>query len=247
MNGLGYPLSRMYRTSRADLVDATEIREHITRLESVGMSVAMIARAAGITDTQVSFYKAGQATTRRAYAEAVLSVDGRPSKHQAFVLNVGAVRRLRGLAVMGFTLAEVGDCAGVTYQWVSAIRRAPGPVTWESHERVRVAFEALGSAGSSAKVRRMALRAGWVHPFGWVDIDDPFEVAGRVEDSGLPDPVAVERLVAGVAVSASAVDRRAAFEVLLGEGMTVSGAAVRVGINYRTAVRLSRELDGVAA
>ena len=90
-------------------------------------------------------------------------------------------------------------------------------------------------------------RNGFVHPMWWDDIDDFFEVPCEPEDSGLPDPVVVERLIAGVPVSAAAVDKREAFEILVGRGWTMSAAAAHVGINHQTAVRYSNLAKGVAA
>lgn len=239
--GLGFPVSRMCRNPRADLVDAAAVRVHIARLESVGMSTAMIARAAGITDTQVSLYKAGQPTTRKAYADAILAVDGRPTKHQAYVLGVGSVRRLQGLARLGFTLDQIATEVGMSWSSLSRVRCSDGLVLWETHVAIRDAFDRFGIEGGSDIARRRAIRRGWVHPMLWNDIDDPFETTPTEDpsDAVMPDPVAVERLIAGLPVSAAAVDKREAFSVLLSRGMTMSGAATQVGINHQTAVRYS--------
>lgn len=238
--GLGFPVSRIGRAPRAvsDLVDASVVRDHIARLESVGMSIAMIARAAGITDTQVSFYKSGQATTRKAYADAVLAVDGRPSKHQAYVLGVGSVRRLQGLARLGFTLEDIATEVGMSWSSLSRVRRSTGVVLWETHVAVRDAFDSFGIDGGSDIARRRAIRCGWVHPLLWDDIDDPFEEAptGDVGTSDVADPVAVERLIAGVPVKANPEDRREAFLQLLDLGWSLSSAGNRVRINHATAV-----------
>lgn len=204
------------------------------------MSVAMIARAAGVTDTQVSFYKSGQSTTRKVYADAVLGVDGRPSKHQAYVLGVGSVRRLQGLARLGFTLAQISVEVGMSWSSLSRVRCSTGTVLWETHVAVRDAFDRFGIDGGSDLARRRAIRAGWVHPLLWDDIDDPFEVP-TVRDVVLdaPDPVVVERLIAGSAVKASPADRREAFLRLVGAGWSVTLAGQRVRINHQTAVRYS--------
>ncbi|WP_141215257.1 MULTISPECIES: hypothetical protein [unclassified Rhodococcus (in: high G+C Gram-positive bacteria)] len=245
--GLGFPVSRIRRSSRADLVDTTAVREHIARLESVGMSIAMIARAAGITDTQISLYKSGQPSTRRGYAAAVLAVDGRPSKHQAYVLAVGSVRRLQGLARIGYTLEQIATEVGMSWSSLSRVRCSTGAVLWETHVAVRDVFNRLGIDGGSEIARQRAIRKGWVHPFEWTDIDDPFEVPSAPEESGLPDPVVVERLMAGQPTNATREERKAAFFMLRESGMSVNAAADMAHISPRTAERYSNLEKGVAA
>lgn len=240
---IGTALSRI-RAATADrqvMVPADPVRQRLQLLLDLGMSVSGIARAAGVSTALVTVIADGtQKTMRPVTARALMSVDGRAHKQQALVLNVGCRRRIEGLGVLGFSFpvigAEVGADSRLVWQWQK--RRW---VTWATHERVRTAFDRMGPDGGNTKIRNIAARRGWVHPLLWTDIDDPFETTPTEDpsDAVMPDPVAVERLIAGLPVSAAAVDKREAFSVLLSRGMTMSGAATQVGINHQTAVRYS--------
>lgn len=232
--------------ARVDMMPVTEVVAHIEKLRGVGMSISMIARAAGVSDGLLSLMVRGkQSTTRRSYAEAVLSVDGRPMKHQALVLGVGTRRRLQGLAVTGWTLEQLAERLGTTKSRVRKLRESE-TVTWAVHQRVKALFESLGDGGNRL-ARMHAERQGWRHPFDWLDIDDPFaEPLEAAVKSDAPDPVVVERLVAGVKVPALQAEKRAALEKLLRRGWTVNAAAEFLGMNYSTAQKYSAQLKVAA-
>ena len=246
---IGTALSRIPISDRQDMVPTEPIARHIQKLLDVGMSKSGIARSAGVSTAMVSLMLSGKhKTTRRVVADAFLAADGRADKQQALVLNVGCRRRIEGLAVLGFSFPMIARELGIDHRslWMIHGRRW---VSWETHERVRCAFDRMGIDGGNTKIRNVAARNGWVHPLLWDDIDDPFEVTPSDGGGGsdVADPVAVERLIAGVPVSAAAVDKREAFELLIGRGWTMSAAAAHVGINHQTAVRYSNLAKGVAA
>lgn len=244
---IGRVVTRRNMGRRDDMVPVAIVVDHIAKLRALGMSVSMIARGAGVSDQLLwLIIQQKQATTRRRYAEAVLSVDGRPSKHQALVLAVGAQRRLRGLAVTGWQLDAVAERLGTNKSRARKIRDST-VVSWGLHVRVRDVFDSLGPDGGNKLTRMHALRQGWVHPLSWEDIDDPFEVPSEPEDSGLPDPVVVERLMAGRPTDATREERKAAFLQLRESGMSANAAADLARISFRTAERYSNLEKGAAA
>lgn len=245
---IGQPVTRV-KIDRAVRTPVTPaLLTHLEFLVSIGMNNYMIARAAGVSTTTVRNIRIGAASGSTVDVHrALMSVTPRPTKHQASVLSYGAVRRLEGLAVMGWNTATIGDQMRVDRTRARSIRSRK-VITWSSHVAVDEAYRVLSHRdGGNARTKAWATRNGFVHPMWWDDIDDFFEVPCEPEDSGLPDPVVVERLIAGVPVSAAAVDKREAFEILVGRGWTMSAAAAHVGINHQTAVRYSNLAKGVAA
>jgi len=242
---IGKPQTRLRRTY--DMIPATHVREHVTLLRAIGMTNYMIARAAGVSHSMVAdvYQKPGKSIDRN-HAAAITSVDGRPMKHQALVLGVGTNRRLQGLAVCGWSVMDLSVELGIAFQEVDRLRRAQR-VSWTNYLRVKTAFERLGPDGGNAKTKRNALRAGFIHPLMWDDIDDPFAEPIEVVDSSLPDPVVVERLMSGRASAASREERKIAFHRLRDAGVAVVSAAELVGIDPRTAQRYSLARRKVAA
>lgn len=240
---IGDVMTRRTPGPRNEMVSTGPVIEHINTLMDIGMTMAMVARAAGVSDEMIRLIAAGeQRTTRRSYADAIRVVDGRPMKHQALVLGVGTRRRLQGLAATGWSLRMIGDRLGVNQTRVSMIRRAP-LVSWGTYLRVKVVFDSLGPDGGSVLSLRQAAREGWVHPFLWDDIDDPFEVPVVPDESGVPDPVVVDRLVAGRSVvAASKAERLEAWRVLREQGLAVGEIARRMDVAPRTVGRYNSEL-----
>ncbi|MFY2788491.1 helix-turn-helix domain-containing protein [Rhodococcus sp. MALMAid1271] len=210
------------------------------------MTRSMIVRAAGVSPMAVVRIMSGQQKeTRKVIADAILSVDGRPSKHQALVLSVGTHRRLGGLFALGYPTVEISAALGVDTSWTLKILRQRF-VTWETHMQVAEVYDGFGINGGNAKARAFAARRGFIHPMQWDDIDDPFEVPTTRTDSGEPDPVVVDRLVDGKSVPATRSERWAAFELLRRRGMPESAIAERIGVEPRTVQRYSQRARQVA-
>lgn len=107
---------------------------------------------------------------RNAYARAA----GRPG----LVPSVGTVRRLQGLARLGWPPAELAARLGsTTVEYVQQLRRTSRPtVERATHERIAALYDALAmTPGPSVRTRRYAERCGWAPPLAWDDdaIDDP--------------------------------------------------------------------------
>lgn len=243
---IGRPLTRIPVTDRSQMVPTGPIVEHVSRLLEVGMTQSMIVRAAGVSRMAVVRIMSGeQKETRKVIADALLSVDGRPSKHQALVLSVGCHRRIGGLFALGYPTAEISAALGVDTSWTLKLLRQRF-VTWETHLQVVGVYESFGINGGNVKARQFAARRGFIHPMQWDDIDDPFEVPTARADSGEPDMVVVDRLAAGQSVASTPTERWAAFELLRRRGLTDLAIARRIGVEPRTVQRYSQRARQVA-
>lgn len=243
---IGHPYTRISELTRADAIPTVQVADHVERLIELGMTMNMVARAAGVTNQLIANIRSGRSrTTLAAHARAILAVDGRPSKHQAMVLAFATRRRLEGLAVLGWSQRDIGHLLGVSGTWAYQLTRLDR-VSWENHERVRILFDSLGSDGGSERTRSHALKQGYVHPMLWDEIDDPSAVPSVGVDSGEPDPVVVDRLVNGKSVPASRSERWAAFELLRRRGLPDLAIAERIGVEPRTVQRYSQRARQVA-
>jgi hypothetical protein len=88
---------------------------------------------------------------------------------------LGTQRRLRALAVMGWSFAEVGRrLGGTSGSCVSNLAKEPKWVYPETAEKIAALFEELCMIPGESKVARSrALAKGWAPPLAWDDIDDP--------------------------------------------------------------------------
>lgn len=240
---IGQPFTRFPNMPKAVKVEASAVLPHLTHLMSLGMSPCMIARAAGVSSGPLYKILAGnQDMILKPTVDALLSVTPRPHPQQANVLAFAARRRLAGLAVMGWPNRAIASEAGLH---LSSISRVHGNtcISLQIHTDVVTVYERISHVRrGDPRAMNWARRKGAVHPMLWDDIDDFYEVPTVPSDSGLPDLVAVERLVSGRAVAATAADKRVAFERLIRRGVSVNAAAVQLGINYQTAVRYSEQL-----
>lgn len=105
-----------YGHPTSEFVDATPVREHVRALQAAGMGYARVARAAGVSSStlgRVLGYE-GRPTMRikAASAARVLAVelDIAPG---GCVDATGTVRRLRGLAALGWSQRRLAGRAGV--------------------------------------------------------------------------------------------------------------------------------------
>ena len=101
------------------------------------------------------------------------------------------------------------------------VARSPGrPVRALVHGEVRTYNEGKCRCAACRKAKA-DYRKGWEQP----------------KDSGMPDPVVVERLIHGIPVTSSKQERTEALQVMLSKGITGSVIAQRLGISERTVDR----------
>jgi hypothetical protein len=225
--------------SKRDQVDPAPVRAHVEQLIALGMTINMIARAAGTSDTPIAYLLAGRQNTMLAdSANAILAVTPRPHRQQALVLNYGLRRRLEGLAVMGWSVRAVGDEAGIPFHTVSRARLGVR-TQLRIHDIIADVYDRISHLdGGSPRTRKWAQSNGFVHPMLWDDIDDPDEVPAAPKDSGIPDEVIVERILAGTWTGdIPNVERRAAYERLEADGASAKEIADLLHVTQRTIER----------
>ena len=85
---------------------------------------------------------------------------------------LGTQRRIQGLLYLGWTLAHIGEIAGVSYGAVGNIFKRE-TIEPETRDYVSKAFAQLIAKGTgpSPITRRRARARGYVSPFAWDDID----------------------------------------------------------------------------
>lgn len=114
---------------------------------------------------------------------------------------IGTLRRIQALQAIGWGIPDIAREAGLP---VPTLRNPAyrGERVWTSTaERVAEAYERLAMTWPEGRYatrsRRMAARKGWLPPLAWTDIDDPDERPDLTVRDDLPDPVVVERILAG--------------------------------------------------
>ncbi|HZN71227.1 MAG TPA: hypothetical protein VFC00_06035 [Micromonosporaceae bacterium] len=116
--------------------------------------------------------------------------------------STGTCRRVRALAVLGWTYQAIGDELGCRWQFARSLASQTHLLVHvTTAARVADVYRRLsGTEGPSVISRRRALAKGWVSPLAWDDIDDP-AAEPSVGDPDVPvvDEVAVRRVLDGKA------------------------------------------------
>ncbi|GAA1768317.1 hypothetical protein [Nonomuraea bangladeshensis] len=161
-------------------VDATRVRQHLLVLRRT-MSIMGIAQASSVTYKAVWMILHGQETVMPATERKLLAVT--PSIGAIWIDSIGARRRLQALAVMGWTVKEVGrrvaSRRGDTWTNITRVMNERYVTATLAHE-ISAVYEDLRTQAPPADVhtRRAKARAErrrWAPPAAWegVDIDDP--------------------------------------------------------------------------
>jgi hypothetical protein len=163
------------------------VREHVRALLAVpNVTAERIQIVAGVAHHAAGDLLRGQRQRlSRPVAEAFLGTTAAACLALvgpgSLVDNAGTVRRLRALAVDGWTVEEIGSLSGFHPTVVERHRRGrPGRrVTYATREAYRGLYEKIQSLadprGSSEEVRLRAVKAGFLGPERWADedIDNP--------------------------------------------------------------------------
>lgn len=193
--------TRAYRARQprpAQRVTPDTARAHLGRLVETGTPLYVIAETAGVNHKTCADILA----ERRAYIylhteRAILATD---PAHGNLLPAAGTHRRLQALMALGWPLSVIAKRLGVHHDRIRQylIQRSVYATT---AARVAALYDELSmTPGPSVRARREAARRGYVPPLAWDDetIDDPAAWASLGEPvDTLPDPVAVELLVAG--------------------------------------------------
>jgi hypothetical protein len=92
------------------------------------------------------------------------------------VPTVGAVRRIRALQAMGWTLKDIAAAVGVKPGGSFGTLANRASITRSMHDRIAAAYDRLqATPGPSDRARQYAKRQGWAPPFAWDEgaLDDP--------------------------------------------------------------------------
>jgi hypothetical protein len=181
-------LFRRHAYGRAPMVPTEHARAHLLRLCRAGLTVADVARAAGLPYDAVARLRRGQHQRANAKTvEAVLALSAAQAETATFTSTLGAQRRVRALARLGWTLRAQAALCGMSYTTLKgAAARRFQRWTTEHDRAVRAMYERLAFAplsqcptGVYADIcRRRAVARGWASPAQWWDgeddwIDDP--------------------------------------------------------------------------
>lgn len=207
---------------------AEPIRAHVLRLKGLGLTDAMIARAAGVTETMIDKLHAGErATVRIRHAAAIMKVTHRPHPRQACVPVVGARRRLQALQAAGYSLREVAE--HTSYSGEALHKSCQNPtVTYRKWVEIRDAYEKLSATpGPNRRAAANAARQKWPLPMEWegYDIDDPRVKPRRA------------RRTTSDEFRAKLADRKERVQELTGQGFSSHEIADFLGVSYRTVER----------
>ncbi|MEU2960410.1 hypothetical protein [Streptomyces albidoflavus] len=205
-------------------IDATQTRVWINRLLAHGWTRYQIAVASGIAADTVNRIAAGTPTITRTTATAIQSIR-LSSPQRGMVPALGTVRRLRALAVIGWTNAGIAEASGVGAGTISlhSLGRAD-TIHADPARRIAGAYRRLVTQpGPSDIVRQRAAARGWHGPLAWEDIDDPAcqpETDERPAGLGRPEQIDDERV-----------------QLLVRDGHSNTQIAVRLGCSKRAVER----------
>lgn len=160
---------------------SAEAWAEVDRLLADGWSPAAIASASHLPLTTVDNAirlreQTGRPSTWSFGIAERLLAHGEPTRGE--VSAIPAQRRLRALAVIGWTLGALAELTGINRRTLTQIRSGElARIKALTAQRIAELYEDIGLVpGRSAQAATEARAKGWPGPFGWDDIDDLSEV-----------------------------------------------------------------------
>lgn len=205
------------------------VRRHIEILVAGGLSLAAIARAAGLSRlTMHSIVREGHATIAPETARKILAVRGRLADFpdEALIPAIGTTRRLQALACLGWTSRALADQTGVSRTMLTKIRAGElkrvraGMARAVAGTYQRLSGVQAPAGPGAARSRTEAAIHNWAPPAVWdaAAIDDP-----SVE----PEPAPMPRLEAVVTEAEFlAAQRLPQWEIAKELGLTLNSLQV---------------------
>lgn len=225
-------------------VPAAPARQHIIRLLANGATLRGIAAEAGMNVRHLGeIYRGGNDTIWPETERKILAVRRGWSQ---FVPAAGSARRINAMRRMGWTLDNLADRLGVSFQAVWHILEQQR-VHRDTAARIADLYDELSmTPGPSGLLRKRAATKGLPSPLAWDDdeLDDPGAWAhpGETDGAGI-DPVVVDRLAAGAdwtTLGATRGERLAAADAMLRRGHAVAHIedhlGLRAGRDFRRGV-----------
>lgn len=165
-------------------VEADQAARRVQLLLRAGMSTADIASTAGVSRDCISRLARGVSPRiMRITQDAVLGVPipQKPMRPQArgYIDAIGAQRRLRALATLGWTRPAIAERTGLSARTVGDIRRGDqSSIFIDHHQEIIRVYDELWNrrpedhgvkANTASRLRAYAARRGWPRP---ADLDD---------------------------------------------------------------------------
>lgn len=220
-------------------VDAAEVRAHVAGLQADGLSLAGIARAAGVDKSTVIDLPKRRWVTG-AVAAAIRSVRTGDAAPAGFVRSIGAARMVQALCALGWGYREQAHASGLSRTVLCYIGgHRHRLISTANLSRVRALFEQLsGTPGPSRQTRLAAQRKGWLPPLGWEDVEAGVAAQDDTDVSSV-DEVAIERALAGDSVALTDEELAAAVQVGAGRGLSLAAMGRLLGLNPWAVQRLA--------
>jgi predicted XRE-type DNA-binding protein len=161
------------------LIGRDVILPHLEKLRASGMSQALIARHAHVSQTTVSYLLNGKIQScQRDNALGILAVQPGQFDDLAERPALGACRRTRALYAIGHGRESISAACGLSVCTIGQIANSRYTlIDGRIDAAIRLAYRLLASVpGPSDKAKRRAASQGWRDPQWWEDygrIDDP--------------------------------------------------------------------------
>lgn len=180
-----YDREYTYRTGRATKpVPTDKVLNHIESLMGAGMPLTVIADTAGVHPDTLTKIRGGRKRIYQDVEQFILAVEppaARMASRSPWVPIVATQRRLRGLAVMGWSTEAIAERSGLSRSQVKDLRLGRSMDVTKATELTveRITSDLVKQPQpmnrSAALTRASAARNGWVSMFAYDDISDPNE------------------------------------------------------------------------
>jgi DNA-binding CsgD family transcriptional regulator len=210
------------------------VAEHIKVLHDSGMSYALIARRADVSDATVTYLVRGiTKNPKRDKALRILAVQPAEFDKVARRPAFRSIRRVRALYFIGHNPTVIAAKASLDPATISAIANDRyETVEGFTEDGIRKAYAQLITViGTSSKAKKRAADLGWHGPLDWDDIDDP---AAKPEAGRKPRARTGSKVYADPARVAE----------LTAAGRTAQQIADQLGCHKRTVVRIRSRVAG---
>lgn len=146
---------------------------------AAGYSAGVVSEMTGVPHLTMARHLNGDGTLRISHSNAakVMAAPAHPTSESGYVPKVGAMRRLRALSVLGWSMLDVAERCGMPDRTLYGVRDSSRPLTFPRvASAVAVVFDELCmTPGPNRVVAGNAARKGWAPPLAWPEgsIDDP--------------------------------------------------------------------------